>query len=92
MTAASLTLSILPSRLVFKPSNRSAICTAFSAAPLRSWSPATNNDNVLPLGSLTSLADAPDQHFVLAAGVHRHGEVVALEVVDHFARPARPRG
>ena len=32
----------------------SAICTALSAAPLSSWSPATNSEIERPLGSLTS--------------------------------------
>src|SRR5712691_3165052 len=34
--------------------SNSAICTALSAAPFRSWSPATNMEMERPLGSLVS--------------------------------------
>src|ERR1035438_9667234 len=39
--------------------NSSAIWTALSAAPLRSWSPATNMQKLLPEGSLTSVRIRP---------------------------------
>ena len=85
---ASLTLSHPPIESFPQASRRSAICTAFSAAPLRSWSPATNSASVRPVGSLTSLADAADEHFVFAARVDAASESSCAPC----RRPARTPG
>ena len=46
--------------------SNSAIWIAFSAAPFSSWSADTNIEIEWPEASLRSLADAADQHVVLA--------------------------
>ena len=54
----------------------SAICTPFKAAPLSSWSPATNMAIDLPEGSLDVLPDAADQDIPLPGGLLRHREII----------------
>ncbi len=83
-------------------SNRSAICTAFRAAPFEQLVAGAEQRDRLAAGVAQILADAADQDVVLARRVLRHREVVAGHVVDdlharrrrenlaHFIRRDRP--
>ncbi len=63
--------------------SRSAICTAFSAAPFSNWSPATNIASEQPDRITDVAADTTDQDVVLARGFDRHREVIAGNVVHN---------